>query len=181
MPTPTLRSVDRQRPPNWAVRQRDLINVMNLAAVPFVDYSTRPDGTLIQRTVWTSMDGTDNGYEAFLSLLQSHVRYFDAERRRPGLPQHVAALTEKVTAENIGLTLINTDAVNCRSVLIQSGCFAEHQFTGATIAGNDGDEQHMEVDGTRFQVHLGPSAQARICIGLKRYCHRPTYEFPGIE
>ncbi|MDP7134879.1 MAG: hypothetical protein QF437_30560, partial [Planctomycetota bacterium] len=68
MSIPTLRTVERKLPPNWAVRQRDLIGVMNRAAVPFVDHSTRSDGTLIQRTEWTSMDGTDNGYEAFLSF-----------------------------------------------------------------------------------------------------------------
>ncbi|MDP6356077.1 MAG: hypothetical protein QF473_13290, partial [Planctomycetota bacterium] len=68
MSMPTLRTVERKLPPNWAVRQRDLIGVMNRAAVPFVDHSTRSDGTLIQRTEWTSMDGTDNGYEAFLSF-----------------------------------------------------------------------------------------------------------------
>ena len=50
------------------MRQRQLIAVMDRAAHPFVEHSTRPDGTLIQRTVWTSMDGTDNGYEAFLSF-----------------------------------------------------------------------------------------------------------------
>jgi len=41
---------------------------MDRAAVPFVNHATRPDGTLIQRSVWTSMDGTDNGYESFLSF-----------------------------------------------------------------------------------------------------------------
>ena len=41
---------------------------MDRAAVPFVKHATRPDGTLIQRSVWTSVDGTDNGYESFLSF-----------------------------------------------------------------------------------------------------------------
>ena len=65
---PTLAVDGRRPPPNWAVRQRDLIAQMDRAAIPFVEHSTRPDGTLIQRSVWTSMDGTDNGYEAFLSF-----------------------------------------------------------------------------------------------------------------
>ena len=58
----------RCSPPDWAVRQRALIAAMDRAVWPFVEHATRPDGTLIQRSVWTSMDGTDNGYEAFLSL-----------------------------------------------------------------------------------------------------------------
>ena len=64
----TVQTSQRRNPPDWAVRQRALIDTMNRAAVPFVKHATRPDGTLIQRSVWTSMDGTDNGYEAFLSL-----------------------------------------------------------------------------------------------------------------
>ena len=64
----TVQASSRRNPPDWAVRQRALIDTMDRAAVPFVKHATRPDGTLIQRTVWTSMDGTDNGYESFLSF-----------------------------------------------------------------------------------------------------------------
>jgi hypothetical protein len=41
---------------------------MDRAAQKFTEQATRPDGTLIWHTRWTSMDGTDNGYEAFLSF-----------------------------------------------------------------------------------------------------------------
>ena len=68
MTTATVQASPRRTPPNWAVSQRALIDTMERAAVPFVEHATRPDGTLIQRSVWTSMDGTDNGYEAFLSF-----------------------------------------------------------------------------------------------------------------
>ena len=64
---PTLEAAGRGVPPNWAVRQRHLIDLMDRAAVTFAERSTRPDGTLIWRSRWTSMDGTDNGYESFLS------------------------------------------------------------------------------------------------------------------
>ncbi len=68
MTLPCVAVTGRDVPPNWAVRQRELIALMNRAALCFSDHATRADGTLIQRTVWTSMDGTDNGYEAFLSF-----------------------------------------------------------------------------------------------------------------
>ena len=55
----------RQTPPNWAVQQRELIAEMARAAIPFVSHSTQPDGSLRWRSRWTSMDGTDNAYEAF--------------------------------------------------------------------------------------------------------------------
>ena len=58
----------RQTPPNWAVQQRELIAEMARAAIPFVSHSTQPDGSLRWRSRWTSMDGTDNAYEAFLSF-----------------------------------------------------------------------------------------------------------------
>lgn len=66
--TPSLSASGRQTPPAWAVRQRDLMARMDAAAVPFTEHATRPDGTLRQYTEWCSMDGTDNGYEAFLSF-----------------------------------------------------------------------------------------------------------------
>ena len=58
----------RRAAPNWAIGQRHLIGAMNRAAHSFVRHATREDGSLKQRSVWTSMDGTDNGYEAFMSF-----------------------------------------------------------------------------------------------------------------
>ena len=46
----SVQSSSRSNPPDWAVRQRALIDTMNRAAVPFVNHATRPDGTLIQRS-----------------------------------------------------------------------------------------------------------------------------------
>ena len=54
----TLQGKNRRTPPNWAVRQRHLFDLMDRAAVRFVKHATRPDGTLIQRTECTSMHGT---------------------------------------------------------------------------------------------------------------------------
>lgn len=63
-----LKSEGRRTPPPWSVRQRALMQQMERAAAPFVAHAARPDGTLVWRSQWTSMDGTDNAYEAFLSL-----------------------------------------------------------------------------------------------------------------
>jgi hypothetical protein len=68
MPHPTLAINERHTPPDWAVRQRDLITQMNRAAVSFVGKYTRTDGTLIWRDEWPGMDGSDDGYESFLSF-----------------------------------------------------------------------------------------------------------------
>src|SRR5579862_584011 len=55
-------------PPTWALWERRLIDVMNRAAVAYVERYTRPDGTLRWRDVWPGMDGSDDAYESFYTF-----------------------------------------------------------------------------------------------------------------
>jgi hypothetical protein len=112
-------------------------------------------------------------------LLQAHVRYFDPQRRRAGLPEHVAALVDRVSGDGASLTLVNTDAVEGRAVLLQAGSFGEHEFTEARLENQEGQDQRVEVNGKYLQVHLGPAAQARLHLGLKRFVNQPSYEMPS--
>ena len=64
----TLEVTGRAHPPDWAIKQRYLIDQMNRAAVDFVARYTRPDGTLIWRKEWPGMDGSDDGYESFMTF-----------------------------------------------------------------------------------------------------------------
>jgi hypothetical protein len=66
--TAMLEVSGREPPPSWAVEQRYLIDLMNRAGPAFVETYTRPDGTLIWRKTWPGMDGSDDGYESFLSF-----------------------------------------------------------------------------------------------------------------
>ena len=111
-------------------------------------------------------------------MLQTHVHYFDPQRRRPGLPEYVAALVDQVSADGVSLTLVNTDPVAGRDVLLQAGSFGEHQFTGARLENEDGQDQSVAVGDRYLQVYLGPAAQARLHLGLKRFAHRPSYSSP---
>ena len=111
-------------------------------------------------------------------LLQAHIRYFDPQRRRPGLPEHVAALVDRVSADGASLTLVNTDPVEGRDVLLQSGSFGEHQFTEARLENDNGKDQRIEVNGKTLQVHLGPGSQASLDLGMKRFVHCPSYDLP---
>ena len=43
-------------------------------------------------------------------LLRATVRYFDADRTRPGLPPDVAALVDKLEADSAGIQLVNLNA-----------------------------------------------------------------------
>ena len=63
-----LEAVGRSTPPEWALRQRHLMEAMNRAAPRFVEKYTRPDGTFIWRDEWPGMDGSDDGYESYLSF-----------------------------------------------------------------------------------------------------------------
>ena len=106
-------------------------------------------------------------------MLLTHVRYFDPAQKRPGLPPAVAALGERVAADSIDLVLVNTDPVSPRPVMIQAGTFAEHEFTGAVL---DGEE--ASLSGRHVEIELGRSAQARLQLRLKRFAHRPSYRLP---
>jgi len=52
-------------PPEWALRQRQLVAAMDEASVRFQERYTRPDGSLVWRERWPGMDGSDDGYESF--------------------------------------------------------------------------------------------------------------------
>ncbi|MBX3001806.1 MAG: hypothetical protein KF893_24995 [Caldilineaceae bacterium] len=51
--------------PDWALRQRHLISVMNEAAPLYQQRYTRADGTFIWREEWPGMDGSDDAYESY--------------------------------------------------------------------------------------------------------------------
>ena len=58
-------------------------------------------------------------------LLRASVRYFDRERRTPGLPEDVAALVDELAADRVGVQLVNLNASESRSVIIQAGAYGE--------------------------------------------------------
>jgi hypothetical protein len=105
--------------------------------------------------------------------LHARVRYFDPTRRRAGLPEDVAALVEKLTADSVTLTLVNTNQVHARTVVLQAGGYGEHQFGSATVNG-----QTLPLNATSFTARLAPGSGARLEIQTKRYANRPTAAFP---
>ena len=106
-------------------------------------------------------------------VMHSRVRYFDPDRRRPGLPPDVAALVEKLSADETVLTLVNVSPVHARRVVVQAGGYGEHTFTSAT-AGSD----TVAVNGRHLTVALAPGAGAKITLGTKRYANPPTLGWP---
>jgi hypothetical protein len=131
-----------------------------------------PEG-LVQMTMGTPAAVYHGG------LLHASVRYFDPKRRRPGLPEHVAALVQRISADSIELTIVNTDPLECHEVIVQGGTFGEHRFTVAQYETMPGMEQRLDVEAKHLRVRLGPSAQAHLCLGMRRFAEQPSYAFPS--
>lgn len=107
------------------------------------------------------------------SVLHCRVRYFDPVARRAGVPEDVAALVEKMTADSVTLTLVNVSQVESRDVIVQAGAYAEHQFTNVSVEG-----QVTKIDASNFSVRLAPGSGAQVTASMKRYVNQPTLKFP---
>jgi hypothetical protein len=105
--------------------------------------------------------------------LHARLRYFDPVRRRAGLPEDVAALVEKLTADSVTVTLVNTNQVHARSVVVQAGGYGEHQFVSAAL-----DGRTVPLDASQVTARLAPGSGARVQFQMQRYANRPTASFP---
>jgi len=108
-------------------------------------------------------------------LLHTRLRYFDPQAGRPGLPADTAALVSGLDEGSVTVDLVNTNTEQSRSVRLQAGAFAEHEFIDASEGG--GEPKHP-IDGPHVEVELPPGAQVRLKLGMRRFCRRPTYEQP---
>ncbi|MDA0747292.1 MAG: hypothetical protein O2954_12290 [bacterium] len=112
-------------------------------------------------------------------LLSARVRYFDMDRNRPGLPQDVAALVERLEAEQTVVHLVNTSILETRRLMVQGGAYGEHEFTDVqwTPSLEEG-EQSVEVRAQYFTVELPPATSIRLKMGSRCFVRQPTYAFP---
>jgi hypothetical protein len=133
-------------------------------------------------------------------LLLVRLCYYDAIRRRPGLPEDVAALVERLEDRRAILRLVNLSPRHEREVVVQAGAFGEHRFTEVRHAARGAaagepsphwtDLQHREhaersaaeqvvrVDDRCFGVSLKPGAEVRLDLGMERFANRPRYGLP---
>jgi len=107
------------------------------------------------------------------SGLFCRLRYFDPGKQRAGLPDDVAALIDKLTADEVSVSLVNVSAIHPRRVIVQAGGYAEHRFTSVTIAGKT-----QPLDGAHVTVQLAPGAGQRMTFALKPYSQSPTLAMP---
>jgi hypothetical protein len=106
-------------------------------------------------------------------LMQARLRYFDAQRLRPGLPADVAALVDSIEPERTAVTLVNTSTHESRCVIVQAGAFGEHEIVSVQTSGQD-----INIGGSRLQVDLEPHATIRLQLRLRLRAHTPTSTLP---
>ena len=105
--------------------------------------------------------------------LQARVRYFDPVLRRAGLPEDVAALVERMSADETVVQLVNLNQTEDRSVVIQGGGYGEHRIEQATIG-----QVSLPVNGPWCTVRLAPGCGGRVTLRMTRYANAPTMIFP---
>lgn len=118
--------------------------------------------------MWGGLYPSKNGL-----TLHCRLRYFDPLKRRAGVPEDVAALVEKMTDDEVVVTLVNINQLDSRTVVVQAGGYGEHQFASAT---SDGDS--TSIDAPHFSVELGPGCGAQLTLKMERYVNQPTMTFP---
>lgn len=77
-----LQAATRNPIPDWALRQRHLIQVMNESAPVYQERYTRQDGSFVWLEEWPGMDGSDDGYESYHNWPLFYVLGGDAELHR---------------------------------------------------------------------------------------------------
>ncbi|MFP6752178.1 MAG: hypothetical protein VB855_10905 [Pirellulaceae bacterium] len=117
------------------------------------------------------MAGLDPGRGA--APLHCRLRYFDPLRRRAGVPEDVAALIDQMTGSHVRVTLVNTNQLVARRVVVQTGAYGEHQCRRVTLG-----DLVTDVEGPAFTVLLAPGAGAQLTIETDRYANQPTLVFP---
>jgi len=131
-------------------------------------------------------------------LQQARVRYYDAVRRRPGLPPSVAALVSGIDPAATVVELVNLDPEQDRTVIVQAGAFAEHAIAAMRYtACEDGSwlgslydyghgepeviERHADVGGPWLTVRLPASTRIRLVMRLALRSRKPSYATPFDE
>jgi len=107
------------------------------------------------------------------SVLHSRLRYFDPIARRAGIPPDIASLVQKMTADSVTVSLVNTSQIQGRRLIMQAGGYGEHEFVNVKI----GDETRP-VNNRHIEIRLAPGCGAQLKLKMKRYSHAPTANFP---
>jgi hypothetical protein len=130
-------------------------------------------------------------------IAQARLRYYDANRRRPGLPPDVAALVSSIDHAATTVTLINLSGTRSRTVVIQAGTFAEHDIASARYQTADpgwtgGEAEYIARDlefsetatrpcGPWLDVILPPGCQITLTMSLRMRARGAAMRTPWFD
>jgi hypothetical protein len=132
-----------------------------------LDYNPAATESLVQLMWGGLMPGRSGG------LLNARLRYFDADRKRAGVPEDVAALVSAMSDSRATVTLVNLSSSQARTVIVQGGGYGEHQLVSVTTEGKT-----TAVDSPLLTVRLEPGSGATLDLAMKRYANVPTVMHP---
>jgi hypothetical protein len=127
-------------------------------------------GLYIQHPGWAKTSPAQGG-----ALLFSRLRYFDADRKRAGVPKDVAALVQSMTDTVATVTLVNLNPTEARTMVVQAGAYGEHRVQ--SVANGD---KTVVVNDRAFKVRLAPGAGAKLTVTMARFANEPTLSFPEL-
>jgi hypothetical protein len=164
-----------------AVLRRDLSHIRERVAGMRSD-TTTPDTRLaddpmaynpasVQSLVELTLGGIMPPHNG--SVLNCRLRFFDPVARRAGIPPDVAALVDSLTPDSVAVTLVNVNQLEPRTVVIQAGGYAEHEFLSVTVDGRE-----LAIKGPHLAVHLAPGTGTRLALKMRRHVNQPTMRFP---
>ena len=125
-------------------------------------------------------------------LPNARLRYYDADRKRPGLPADTAALVDRIEPSRVGVRLVNLHHAETRRVILQAGALSEHAFRGISYDATDTPypgatgayaapkasvrRRSLQIDDSRLCVVLPPATGIHLDLEMARYVNRPRYE-----
>jgi hypothetical protein len=147
--------------------RRDTSRPERRLADNMLDFNPAAAESLVQLMCGGLMPGRNGG------LLNARLRYFDADRRRAGVPEDVAALVSGMSDTSTTVTLVNLSSSTVRTVIVQGGAYAEHRVTSVTRG-----SKTIAIDRPSFTVRLDPLCGETLVLTMRRYANTPTARHP---
>ena len=107
------------------------------------------------------------------TALLCEVWPYDPDRGRPGLPPDVALVVDSITADAIGVQVVNVSQTEPRRIVLQAGAYGENHWVAARRRG----KKHP-IDNNYFTIQLEPGAGGRLVLERDRLAHRPGTGVP---
>ena len=115
-------------------------------------------------------------------LAVGRLRYYDVDRRRPGLPRDVAALVRGLSGDAATVSLVNLSVRHAREVIVGAGSFGEHAFSAARVVGEaeaaPASARPVSLEGGWLRLQLPPGTEIDLELSMQRYARQPSYAFP---